>query len=416
MKTLIKSATIIDASSEYHLQTKDILIENGTIIQIDDVINESVSNEINLPNLHVSQGWFDSSVSFGEPGYEERETLENGLLTAAKSGFTSIAVNSNTKPVSDSKSAISFLSSKAIGNAVNLFPIGAMTMKSESVDLAEMYDMHTGGAIAFGDYKVPVSNPNLLKIALLYAQNFGGLIQSFPHEKKIAGKGVVHEEANATRLGLKGIPALAESLQVARDLFILEYTGGKLHIPTISTEASVKAIKEAKAKGLDVTCSVAIHNLFFTDAVLDNFNSNFKVLPPLRTENEVTILREAVLDGTIDFVTSDHMPIDIENKKLEFDLAEYGTLGLETAFGALNKLFGAEKAVTLLINSKERFGIPSNTIQVGSKAELSLFNPGESFVFTSKHIYSSTKNSAFIGSKLQGKAYGIYNNNQLVTF
>lgn len=415
MKTLIKSATIIDASSEYHLQTKDILIEDGKITQIEDAITTPVDNKIELPNLHVSQGWFDSSVSFGEPGYEERETIANGLLTAAKSGFTSVALNPDTKPIADNKSAITFLTTKAMGNAVNVYPIGAMTVQSESVDLSEMYDMHTGGAVAFGDYKIPVSNPNLLKIALLYAQNFGGLIQSFPHEKKIAGKGVVHEEANATKLGLKGIPALAESLQVARDLFILEYTGGKLHIPTVSTEASVKAIRDAKAKGLDVSCSVAIHNLFLTDDTLETFNSNFKVLPPLRTQKEVEILKEAVLDGTIDFVTSDHTPIDIENKKLEFDLAEYGTIGLESAFGALNHVFGPEKTVELLTNAKERFAIKTSNIAVGATADISLFNPAETYVFTTKHIASSTKNSAFIGSKLTGKAYGIFNNNQLVT-
>lgn len=414
MKILIKSANIIDPSGSYHQQKKDILIENGIITRIENTITDETAEEISFPNLHISKGWFDSSVNFGEPGYEERETLENGLETAAKSGFTAIALNPKTKPVTDSKSAITYITTKTYKNAVDVYPIGALTVHSDGVDLAEMYDMASGGAVAFGDFKSPISNPNLLKIALQYAQNFSGLVLSFPNELKIAGKGVVNEEVNATRLGLKGIPALAESLQVARDLYILEYAGGKLHIPTISTEASVSLIKEAKAKGLDVTCSVAIHNLSFTDDVLIDFNSNFKVLPPLRATKDVEALQQAVLDGTIDMVTSDHTPIDIENKKLEFDLAEYGTIGLESAFGALNKLFGTEKAIELLTKGKERFSISENKIEEGVAAKLTLFNPDEVYTFTEAHIKSSSKNSAFINSDLQGKVYGIYNNSQFI--
>lgn len=409
MKTLIKSAVIVDPTSPLHQQTKDILLENGIITKIEDSIDDTNATEINFTGLHVSQGWFDSSVSFGEPGYEDRETLDNGLATAAKSGFTAIALNPNTNPVADTKAAITYVQHRALTSTVDVYPVGALTVHSKSVDLSEMYDMHTGGAVAFGDYKIPVENPNLLKIALLYAQNFGGLVQSFPNEKSIAGKGVVNEEEVSTRLGLKGIPALAESLHVARDLYILEYTGGKLHIPTISTRASISLIREAKAKGLAVTCSVAIHNLFFTDDVLVNFNSNFKVLPPLRTQEDVNALREAVLDGTIDIVTCDHMPVDVENKKLEFDLAEYGTIGLESAFGALNKLFGYETAVNLLTKSKSLFGIAATTIAVGNTANITLFNAEEEYTFTEKQILSSSKNSAFIDSTLKGKVYGTYN-------
>ena len=416
MNILLKAAKIIDPSSEHHLKAKDIFIENGVISKIEDEIAPDTETKIlSIKGLHVSNGWFDTSVSFGEPGYEERETIANGLLTAAKSGFTSVAVNPNSNPVIDSNADISFLKNKALGNAVNLYPIGALTVNSEGVDLSEVYDMKSAGAIAFGDYQKSITNANLIKIALQYVQNFDGLILSFPSEKKIAGKGVVNEEVNATKLGLKGIPALAEELNIARDLFILEYTGGKLHIPTISTAKSVQLIKEAKEKGLDVSCSVAIHNMVLTDDVLNTFDANYKVLPPLRTQSDIEALITGVKEGIIDFVTSDHNPIDVEWKKREFEHALYGTIGLESAFGALNTIFGTEKTIELLTKGKERFGLNTSKIALGEKADISLFNPEETYIFDKENIYSQSKNSAFIGQGLKGKVIGIYNNGQLIT-
>ncbi|MCM5662967.1 dihydroorotase [Galbibacter mesophilus] len=415
MNILVKSAKIIAPSSEYHQKTKDILIENGVISKIEDSISEEKDyTVVTFENLHVSEGWFDSSVSFGEPGFEERETIENGLKTAGLSGFTAVAVNPNANPVADTNADIGFLKAKASGKATSLFPIGALTVKSESVDLAELYDMKNAGAVAFGDYQHPISNPNLLKIALQYAQNFDGLVISFPQENKIAGKGIVNEEANATKLGLKGIPALAEELQIARDLFILEYTGGKLHIPTVSTEKSVALIKEAKAKGLDVSCSVAIHNLLLTDDKLEEFDTNYKLLPPLRTQKDVDVLLKGLEEGIIDFVTSDHNPIDVEQKKVEFDHAMYGSIGLESAFGALNKLVPLENTIKCLTAGKARFNLPSEGIKIGAEANLSLFNPSKEYSFTQENIISTSKNSAFLGEKLKGMAYGIIANNKIL--
>ncbi|MEL4308292.1 dihydroorotase [Joostella sp. CR20] len=415
MNILVKSAKIIAPNSEYHLQTKDILIENGMISKIDASITPNNETKvISYDNLHVSEGWFDSSVSIGEPGHEERETIANGLQTAGLSGFTGIAVNPNGFPIADTNADIGFLKAKAFGKATDLHPIGALTIKSESVDLAELFDMKNAGAVAFGDYQKPVSNPNLLKIALQYAQNFDGLVLSFPQENKIAGKGIVNEEVNGTRLGLKGIPALAEELQIARDLYILEYTGGKLHIPTISTAKSVNLIKEAKKKGLDVSCSVAIHNLVLTDDSLVEFDTNYKVLPPLRTKTDTEALVNALNEGVIDFVTSDHNPLDTEQKKVEFDHAMYGTIGLESAFGALQNVVTTEKAVELLTTARKRFGLTSEGIKEGVKANITLFNPDETYTFSEKHILSTSKNSAFVGAELKGKAYGIIANNQVL--
>ncbi|MBC2844955.1 dihydroorotase [Winogradskyella flava] len=415
MNALIKSATIVDSKSDFHNETVDILIEKGRIAKISKRIsNPNNYREIKLDNLHVSQGWFDSSVSFGEPGFEERETIDNGLKTAAQSGFTAVALNANSNPVIDSYADITFVKSKAQNKATSLYPIGALTKASNSEDLAELFDMKNAGAIAFYDYQKPLDNPNLLKIALQYASNFDGLVCSFPQESRISGTGVVNEHINSTRLGLKGNPALAEELQIARDLFLLEYTEGKLHIPTISTAASVELIRAAKGKKLDVSCSVAIHNLVLTDDYLDGFDTRYKVLPPLRTQKDCEALIDGLKDGTIDMVTTDHNPIDIEDKKIEFDYAKFGTIGLESAFGALQTIFSTKKSISLLTQGKQRFSVNESTISEGAIADLSLFNPDADYQFSKSDITSRSKNSAFLGMTLKGKVYGIIANNKIV--
>jgi len=416
MNILLKSATIVDSSNKgLHLKKRDILIKNGSISSIASKIDTPVNTkEIKLKNLHVSIGWFDSSVSFGEPGYEERETIANGIATAAKSGFTDIILNPSSTPVPDSSSDIVFLKNAAQNKGVNLYPLGCLTNHAEGESLAELFDMKNAGAVGFYDAKHPITNPNLLKIALQYTDSFEGLVYSYPLDKKIAGKGIVNEGAVSTRLGLKGIPALAEELQIVRDLFILEYAGGKLHIPTISTANGVKLIADAKKKGLNVSCSVAIHNLIFDDTVLHDFDSNYKVMPPLRTSKDCKALIKGVNDGVIDFVTSDHTPINIENKKVEFDNADFGTIGLESAFGSLNLLFGLEKTIKLLTKGRERYGLETPKIKEGEKAFITFFNPDETFNFKKEDSISTSKNSAFIGKELKGKVYGIIANNKIL--
>lgn len=414
MKILLKSVKVIAPESKFHHKTVDLFIENGTIAKIGANIKKKADKIIEINGLCASEGWFDSSVCFGEPGFEERETLFHGLETAAKSGFTAIALNPDTFPVIDTHSAVAYLKGKSAESATSLYPIGALTHNGKGEKLAEIYDMSQAGAVAFGDYKTPVGNPNLLKISLQYAQGFGGLVLSYPQENKIAGTAQVNENNNSTSLGLKGIPALAEELQIARDLYLLEYTGGKLHIPTISTSASVKLIKEAKKKGLDVTCSVAIHNLIFTDDKLEEFDSNYKVLPPLRTNKDIKALLKGLQDKTIDMVTSDHRPIDIEHKNVEFENAMYGSIGLESAFGALHSLFDLDECVRLLTAGKKRFSIDSNSIKEGNPAELTFFLPSEKYIFEKDRILSSSKNSIFLGKQLKGKVVGTVSNNKFI--
>ena len=415
MNLIFKNAVIIDKNSPFNKQSVNVLVEGGIIKKIGkDISAPADFDVIELDNLHISKGWFDSSVSFGEPGYEDRETIANGLNTAALSGFTDVALQPNASPIAEKQADIAFVLSKAAHHATQLHPIGALTKNSEGRDLAELFDMKNAGAVAFGDYQKAVSDANILKIALQYVQDFNGLIIVYAQDDKIKGKGVVHEGIVSTKLGLKGIPALAEELQIARNLYLLEYTGGKMHIPTISTAKSVQLIREAKAKGLNVTCSVAVHNLILTDEVLVDFDTRYKVAPPLRTDSERKVLVDAVLDGTIDLITSDHNPLDIENKKLEFDLAKDGTIGLESAFGALQTVLPLEVIVEKLTAGKPVFGFANQDITEGAEANFTLFNPEGNWTFEKKDILSKSKNSAFLGQELKGKAYGIYNQGKLI--
>lgn len=414
MKILLRNATIIDAESDYNQQVVDVLLEDGYIQSIgSNLALQNDATEIYRDKLHISRGWFDSSVSFGEPGYEERETIANGLEVAAKSGFSSIALQPNTFPVTDNQVQINFVKSCAIGKTTQLYPIGALTKGSLGLDIAEMYDMKNAGAIAFGDYNKAINNANILKIALEYVQSFDGLVIAFSEDATIKANGLMNEGEVSTHLGLKGNPNLAEEMQLMRNLYLLEYTGGKLHIPTISTAKSAELIRGAKQKGLAVTCSVAVHNLLLTDKKLYNFDSCYKLSPPLRTEEDRKALITAIIDGTIDMITSDHNPMDIEFKKMEFDTAKYGTVGLESAFICLLPEIALDILVQKLTNGKNVFGIANQPIAVGSPADLSLFSPEGENIFNANQILSKSKNSALLGQKTLGKVYGCSNQGKI---
>ena len=406
MNVLLKSATVVDKSSSEHLKSRDILIEDG-------VIQATGAKAIDLPNLHVSKGWFDSSVSFGEPGFEERETLQNGLDVCQRSGFTSVIVNPNTNPVADHASLIEYIKNTTKPHSVDAFPMGALTEKSEGQHIAELFDMKSKGAVAFGDYKSCISDTNLFKIALQYSKTVDTLIQVFASDKSMSQDTQMHEGLTSTNLGLKALPRLAETIQLKRDLEVLKYTGGKLHFAYISTAESVRIIREAKKQGLNVSCSVALHNLIFTDAKVSEFDSKYKVMPPLRESSDMDALKKGLLDGTIDMFTTDHNPLNIELKKTEFENAEFGSVGLESAFGMLQTIFELEDAIDILTRGKNRFEINSPEIQVGEKAQLTLFNPDISWTQKEADIRSKSKNSIYLGETHKGKAYGIINNNSI---
>lgn len=413
MSILIKSAKIIDASSKFNGKTQDILIIDGKIQEINSEINSKAKKIISLKDLHVSPGWLDTSVCFGEPGLEEREDLINGAQTASFSGFTDIVLNPETEPYLDTKADISYIKSNSKDFVTKIHPLGCLTKEAKSKKLADLFEMFESGAVGFYDFKRPITNSNLIKIALQYVQNFNGLVISFPYEKSLCPNGQMHEGQISTNYGLKGIPTISEEIMLKRDLKILEYTGGKIHIPCISTEESVKLIQEAKKNKLNVTCSVSINNLFFNDDKLKDFDTRFKVLPPIRSEEHRKALIKGLKDGIIDFVTSDHTPIDIDKKKTDFENSLFGSTGLESLYGALNSLFDLNTTIDILTRRKETFGIKNSSINEGQTACLSLFNPNIEYEFLKENIISKSKNSCFIGSKLKGKALGIISNNSI---
>ena len=406
MKILLKKATIIDSRSAFHAQKKDVLIENGKIAAIDNTLDEHDCQIIEKKNLHISRGWFDSSVCFGEPGYEERETIAHGLHVAALSGFTAIVLNSNTLPCPENHAHISHLLKVGKGHTCQLFASGCLTVGMRGEHMADLFDMHQAGAVAFGDYKQATSQVNIFKIALDYVQSFKGLLLAYPREPQLGALGQMHEGIQSTQLGLPGIPEVSETIALSRDLQLIAYTGGKLHIPFISSKESLSLIRDAKKSGLDVTCGVALAHLIFTDEALSEFDANFKFFPPLRSAEDREALRAALLDGSIDLLSAMHEPRTIEEKKVEFTQALDGSIGLETAFGALHALFGLEDTVQILTRGRLRFGIPETEIAIGAPADLTLFEPESENTLKPSHLISTSKNCAFVGLPLKGRVYG----------
>lgn len=418
MEIFIKSARVIDPGSPYHNKTISILIRDGIIREM-GAVRGPVSKSaqiIDQQGLHVSPGFFDMQVSFRDPGHEYKEDLDSGCKAAAHGGFTGVALQPGTHPPVHTKSEIEYVKKKSAGNLVDVHPYGAITQNLQGKELAEMYDMHTAGAVAFSDDKHPVKDAGLLLRALLYVRNFGGLLIPFCDDATVSLQGMMHEGKVSTTLGLKGIPALAEDIMVARNLFLLEYTGGRMHFPTISTAGSVELIREAKKKKLKVTASVNAHHLALDDSAAQGFDSHVKVNPPLRSKEHIAALKKGLSDGTLDAIISDHAPEDAENKNVEFDYAAFGMTGLETCFGLAVTysglpLTGVIKA--LAVQPRKILGLPVPKVRKNEKANLTFFLPNKEWKLEEKHILSKSKNTPFLGKKLKGKVIGVVNNGQV---
>lgn len=414
MDLLITSATINDPNSPFHHQTADILIENGVIVSIAQSI-KSDAEVFDASGKTVSPGFFDLNCNIGELGLETKEDLKSGSKAAAAGGFTGLALMPNTKPPVHSKAEVEYIVNKAKGGLVNIFPLGTISHQCEGKDMAEMYDMHLSGAKAFTDGKYPVQDAGLMERAMLYVQGFGGSVFSYPEDRSIAGKAKVHEGEISTLLGMKGIPALAEELMISRDLYLAEYTGSKVHFSTVSTERSVDLIRQAKAKGLHVTCDVAAHHLVLTHHDLLGFDSRYKVKPPLRTDADVKALINGLKDGTIDAIVSQHTPHEIEFKDVEFEVAEYGMIGLQTAFSlAVQAGLSADDIVQKLsVNPRKILNIDIPVIAQGQKADLLVFDTEQKWTYTKENNLSRSYNSPFIEKQLTGKVLLTCNNNQV---
>lgn len=419
MNLLIQSATILHPGSEFHQKQACILIKDGLIERIDASIEPTADVEvIDAAGHYVSPGFFDLNCRIGEPGLETKEDLDTGLRAAAAGGFTGVALMPDTQPPVHSKTEVQYLINKARGNQVDVYPLGTISHQREGKDLAEMYDMYLSGARAFTDGGNPVKDAGMMERALLYAQGFGGLIFSYPEDVAIAGKAKVHEGVVSTLLGMKGIPALAEELMIARDLYLAEYTGSPIHFSTISVTRSVELIREAKHKGIAVTCDVAAHHLVLTDDALMGFDSHYKVKPPLRTQADIDALLQGLNDGTIDAIVSQHTPHEIEFKAVEFEIAAYGMIGFQTALPlALQAGLPVELIVDkLAINPRRILKIDIPELAPGKAANLVLFNPGEEWLYNSQNNFSKSSNSPFIGQNLKGRVLLTCNNKQVVKF
>ncbi|MBB6107291.1 dihydroorotase [Mucilaginibacter lappiensis] len=414
MNLLIKSATILDPGSTLHQQVTDILIENGVITRIAEDI-EADAELVDGEGKYVSPGFFDLNCNIGELGLETKEDMHSGTRAAAAGGFTGIALMPNTTPPVHSKAEIEYLLNRAKNNLVDVYPLGTISHKREGKDLAEMYDMYLSGARAFTDGNRPVQDAGLMERALLYAQGFDAMVFSYPEDTAIAGKAKVNEGEVSTLLGMKGIPSLAEELMIARDLYLAEYTVSRIHFSTISTARSVELIREAKRKGLEVTCDVAAHHLVLTDEALMGFDSMYKVKPPLRTKDDVLALIKGLKDGTIDAIVSQHTPHEVEFKDVEFEMAEFGITGFQTALPlALKSGLPVELLVDkLAINPREILGVAVPVIAEGERANLVLFDTETEWEYSNKNNRSKSVNSPFFGQHLKGKVQLTYNNKQI---
>ncbi len=423
MNILLQQPTIIAPNTVYHLKQYDILLQNGIIKAIDHLINAPDAHIIKAHNCYLSIGWLDVGTQVGEPGLEHREDLQSVSNAAMAGGFTAIANFPNTQPAIHSRTEVNYLKRFAEHRVLDIFPVGAISKNCAGEEMAELYDMHDAGAVAFSDGKHSMMHNLLMTKALQYVNAFNGLIINYPNQTNLAPNGQIHEGRISTQLGLSGIPRIAEEMAIMRDLTLLEYTNSKLHFQNISTAKSVDLIRAAKAKGLNVSASVAIMNLVLTDESLLDFDTNYKVLPPLRELSDVEALKHGLKEGVIDFITTHHTPLEVEAKAVEFPYASFGAIGLETAYALSNMYLGGvtDIAQEQLVqwwayHPRKRLGLDIPKISVGSPANLTLFDPQATWVYRGENIQSKSKNSPFLNQTLRGKVLAIFNKRQWLRF
>lgn len=413
MNLLLRQVRIIDPSSPFHQQTTDIFIEQGLIRSIETKAAVKADQIIEAAGLCVSPGWLDVFSHIPDPGLEHKETLESGAAVAASGGFTDVLVVPNTAPVVHSKSGVEYIVQKTKSFPVSFHPIAAVSKNVEGKELAEMYDMHQSGAAAFGDGTVSIQSAGILLKALQYIKAIDKVLIQLPDDKSISASGLMNEGVISTRLGLPGKPAIAEELMIARDIELAKYTESKIHFTGVSTAKSIAMIRKAKSEGLAVTCSVTPYHLFFSDEDLQEYDTNLKVNPPLRTPADRDALRKAVADGTVDCIASHHLPHEKDGKVVEFEYARYGMISLQTSFAVVRTTMPeltVERLIELFaIAPGKIFDLQRPSIKENEIACLTLFSDSQEWRFDATQNRSRSANSPFLGKTLRGKPLGVIN-------
>lgn len=410
---LLKNITVLDKSSEHNGKKVNVLIENGKIAKIGTAVEDAAAETIDFSGSYLAPGFCDLYVNINDPGFEYREDITSVANAAIAGGFTTICATADNHPITQSKAQVEYILNNAKNTPVSILPIGAVTENFDGKTPTEMLDMHYAGAIAFSDVPHSVKDSGVLLRALQYVQPFDGLIITMPFDKTLVGDGQVNESEVSVRMGMKGITNLSEYSMVQRDIELLKYTGGKLHFVGISTSESIDLIRKAKAEKLNVTCSVFVHHLVSDENEVKNFDSNYKVFPPLRTKDDQQALIEGLKDGTVDCVSTQHTPLNIDEKNVEFEVADFGIIGLETAFGLLNKklenIISKEKLIELLSANPRKI-----INQTASSSDFIILNFEEEWTLTEKNSKSKSRNSPYLNTPLKGKVKAVFSKGNFI--
>jgi dihydroorotase len=415
MKILIRSALIVSPQSPFHRKKKNVLIQNGRIEEIGDK-NYTADRVIEAEGMILSAGWFDIGTCVGDPGHEQKEDLQSLSKAAAAGGFTEVAVLPNTHPTIQTKNEVSYIKGLNENRLVQIHAMAAVTKNCKGEELTEMIDLNHAGAIAFTDGLKPVWHTDIFLKSLQYLQKFDGLLIDHPEDIWLNLFGQMHEGLQSTMLGLKGMPRIAEEVAVSKNLELLGYAGGRLHCAKLSTAKSLDLIRSAKKKGLQVSCDVAAYQALYNDEELSDFDTNYKVNPPLREKIDQDAIIKGLKDGTIDVLVSNHVPHEDEGKFLEFDQAEFGLINLQTFASqlvSLSRFVEIEELIEKVTDAPRKLlNQQPVVIDVDVKANLTLLDPAHDWIFTSESNLSKSKNSPWLGKALKGKVAAVFNNSK----
>ena len=404
-KLVLQGGTILDPLSG-RSKKGNVIIEQNKIKTVGSAGSAKGKVMIDCSGLVITHGFCDVHVHFREPGREDKETLQTGSRAALAGGFTRVCIMPNTSPPLDSPESIRFIVEKAEECPVHIHPIGAVTKGQKGQELTEVQGIISEGAVALSDDGIPISDAQVMRLALEYTSMFDKPVINHAEDECLRNNGLMHEGEISTRLGLSGNPSLAEAIMIQRDLELANMIQAKLHVPHVTSASGAANIRRMKKLNPNITAEVTPHHLFFNDQALLEYNTNFKVAPPIRSENDRKELIKAVKDGTFDCIATDHAPHTIEEKEATFELAPFGMIGLESCFGVVNKVLDMplnELLKLLTVNPRRVMGFEEDLFAIGCAAELTILDPDQEWIYKEQNIYSKSRNTPFIGEKLKGK-------------